>query len=64
MPVPPLQYHYLFSASGGELDSLSHVQLDDCVKCIEENKDVIVGIKIRLSESISNAGVNEEEAYR
>lgn len=51
-------------ASGGELDSLSHVQLDDCVKCIEENKDVIVGIKIRLSESISNAGANEEEAYR
>jgi hypothetical protein len=34
------------------------------VKCIEENKDVIVGIKIRLSESISNAGANEEEAYR
>jgi predicted amidohydrolase len=34
------------------------------VECIEENRDAIVGIKIRLSESISNAGANEQEAYR
>ncbi|XP_028402333.1 uncharacterized protein LOC114525284 [Dendronephthya gigantea] len=51
-------------AAGGELDSLNHLQLDECVKCIEDNKDVIVGIKIRLSESISNNGANEQEAYR
>ena len=34
------------------------------MKCIEDNSDVIVGIKIRLSESISNGGLNEAEAYR
>jgi hypothetical protein len=29
-----------------------------------ENRDAIVGIKIRLSDSIADGGKNEMEAYR
>lgn len=29
-----------------------------------ENRDLIVGIKVRLSDSIANDGKNEHEAYR
>ncbi|XP_076087490.1 deacetylase Oant_2987-like [Mytilus galloprovincialis] len=50
--------------SGGEIDSLNQVDVDACVKCIENNRDMIVGVKVRLSETISNGGKNEEEAFR
>ena len=57
-------HHSFLSAPGGELDSLTQVDVDACVKCVSENRDMIVGVKVRLAKSISNDGVNEEEAYR
>ncbi|XP_011427945.3 deacetylase EF_0837 isoform X3 [Magallana gigas] len=52
------------AAPGGELDSLNVVSVDECSKCVVENRDLIVGIKVRLSDSIANDGKNEHEAYR
>jgi dihydroorotase len=34
-----------------------------CVRCVDENRDVLVGVKIRLSDSIADEGRNESEAY-
>jgi len=49
---------------GGELDSLNQVQVAPLVQVIEENRDMVVGIKVRLSADAANDGKNEEEAYR
>jgi len=43
---------------------LNIVNVDACVKCVESNRDMIVGIKLRLSDTIADRGKNEEEAYR
>ncbi len=48
----------------GELDLLDLADLEGCVDCVNANRDLIVGIKIRLSESLANRGRNEAEAYR
>ncbi len=47
----------------GELDSLKLVNVQGCVDCIEANRDLIVGVKIRLSDSCADGGRNEGEAY-
>lgn len=49
---------------GGECDSLNQVDPDLCIKCINQNKDLIVGVKVRLSASVANDGANEEQAFR
>ena len=49
---------------GGECDSLNQVNSELCTECINQNRDVIVGVKIRLSASAANDGANEEEAFR
>lgn len=46
------------------MDSLNVVSVDECSKCVVENRDLIVGIKVRLSDSIADDGKNEHEAYR
>jgi len=48
----------------GELDLLKLASVRGCVECIEQNRDVLVGVKIRLSASIADEGRNEAEAYR
>jgi len=48
----------------GELDLLKLVNVRGCVDCVEENRDALVGVKIRLSASIADQGRNEAEAYR
>ena len=35
-----------------------------CTECIKKNRDMIVGVKVRLSASAANDGINEEEAFR
>uniref|UniRef100_A0A2C9LEE8 Amidohydrolase-related domain-containing protein n=1 Tax=Biomphalaria glabrata TaxID=6526 RepID=A0A2C9LEE8_BIOGL len=50
--------------SGGECDSLNAIRADECIQTINENRDMIVGVKLRLGTPISNNGQNEEEAYR
>ena len=53
-----------FTVKGGECDSLNQVDSKLCTDCINKNRDVIVGVKVRLSASAANDGANEEEAYR
>lgn len=48
----------------GELDLLKLASARGCVDCVEQNRDVLVGVKIRLSASIADEGRNEGEAYR
>jgi dihydroorotase len=48
----------------GELDLLKLASVRGCVDCVEQNRDVLVGVKIRLSASIADEGRNEPEAYR
>ncbi|KAH9513475.1 hypothetical protein Btru_033156 [Bulinus truncatus] len=50
--------------SGGECDSLNAIHVDDCIQAVNKNRDMVVGVKIRLGIPISNNGQNEEEAYR
>jgi dihydroorotase len=35
----------------GELESIRFCGTDGCIRCIEENRDILVGVKIRLSDS-------------
>ncbi|KAL9979660.1 hypothetical protein ACROYT_G017357 [Oculina patagonica] len=49
---------------GGECDSLNQVDCKLCIDCISQNRDTIVGVKVRLSASAANDGANEEEAFR
>ncbi|KAL5015137.1 hypothetical protein ScPMuIL_009407 [Solemya velum] len=51
-------------AGGGELDSLNQLDIVACEKCLEKNRDMIVGFKLRLADSLSDGGRNEKEAYR
>ncbi|XP_052760380.1 deacetylase Oant_2987-like isoform X2 [Mya arenaria] len=52
------------SAGGGESDTLAILDEDSCVKCIQDNRDVIVGVKVRLSTDVCAMGKTEYEAYR
>ncbi|CAG5125653.1 unnamed protein product [Candidula unifasciata] len=52
------------TGSGGECDSLNVVNVQDCVRVINENRDMIVGIKVRLAAAVCDDGKNEEEVYR
>jgi len=49
---------------GGELDCLSDVDEKLCLQCIEANRDMVVGVKLRLTSDIANDGKHEMEAYR
>ena len=52
------------SSVAGELELLKLADVRGCADCIEANRDVIVGVKIRLSDSVCDNGKNEAEAYR
>ncbi|KAK3751644.1 hypothetical protein QZH41_020129 [Actinostola sp. cb2023] len=49
---------------GGECDSLNQVDADLCAKCIKDNNDIAVGVKIRVTSFVTNDGKNEQEAFR
>ncbi|XP_032222352.1 deacetylase Oant_2987-like [Nematostella vectensis] len=49
---------------GGECDSLNQVDPAMCADCIASNRDITVGVKVRLSWHVSNNGANELESYR
>ena len=49
---------------GGECGSLNQVNSKLCIVCINQNRDIIVGVKVLLSASADNNGANEEEAFR
>ena len=47
----------------GELETLKLVSSRDGIDCIESNRDLLVGVKVRLSDTIADQGRNEPEAY-
>jgi len=55
---------FVYTVKGGECDSLNQVDSKSCAECINQNRDIIVGVKVRLSASAANDGANEEEAFR
>ena len=48
----------------GELETMKLVHTQDCIDCIEANRDLLIGVKIRLSSSIADDGKNEAESYQ
>jgi dihydroorotase len=46
----------------GELDDLRYLNVPAAVRCIEANRDLILGIKIRLSDNLAAGGKNEMPA--
>ena len=49
---------------GGESDHLNALKTNLCVNTIKENKEVIVGVKVRLDKNITDDGRNEAEALK
>ncbi len=47
------------SGKGGELDNLNQVREEPCLAAIEANRDMVVGVKIRLTANIAADGKNE-----
>ena len=54
----------ILEAPGGESDTFAILDEEACQKCIEANRDVIVGVKVRLTAAVCGQGKTEEEAYR
>jgi dihydroorotase len=46
----------------GELEDLRHLSVPAAVRCVEAHRDVILGIKIRLSDNLAAGGKNEMPA--
>ena len=47
----------------GELESPKFINADECATCLEANRDILIGVKVRLSASIADNGTNEPLAY-
>ncbi|MBV7335063.1 amidohydrolase/deacetylase family metallohydrolase [Chloroflexi bacterium TSY] len=47
----------------GELETLKLISSRDCIDCIESNRDLLIGVKIRLSDTNADQGRNEAAAY-
>ena len=48
----------------GELESLKLLSAEDCARAVDANRDICVGVKVRLTDSIADNGRNEAEGYR
>lgn len=48
----------------GELEDLRHLNVPAAVRCVEANRDVILGIKLRLSANLAADGKNEMQALK
>jgi dihydroorotase len=48
----------------GELEDLRHLNVPAAVRCVEANRDVILGIKVRLSANLAAGGKNELQALK
>lgn len=46
----------------GELEDLRHLSVPAAVRCVEANRDKILGIKLRLSDNLAAGGKNELQA--
>ena len=50
--------------SAGELEGRAFINAAGRIATIEANRDIFVGVKVRLSRAIAEDGKNEPEAYR
>ena len=50
--------------TGGESDSLNAIKTNLCAKVATENSDIIVGLKVRLDQNITDCGRVEHEVFR
>lgn len=48
----------------GELEDLRNVNVPAAVRCINANRDVILGVKLRLSDNLAADGKNEMQALK
>ncbi|MBM4070367.1 MAG: amidohydrolase/deacetylase family metallohydrolase [Planctomycetes bacterium] len=48
----------------GELEDLRHLNVPAAVRCINANRDVILGVKLRLSANLAADGKNELQALK
>ena len=64
MHIGKLDFITYFITPGGESDTFAVLDETACQKCIETNRDVIVGVKVRLTADVCGQGKTEEEAYR
>ncbi len=48
----------------GELEDLRHLNVPAAVRCIEANRDLILGVKLRLSANLAADGKNELQALK
>jgi dihydroorotase len=48
----------------GDLDDLRYCHLEACVRAVERHRDVVRGIKIRLTDTLADGGRNELPALR
>ncbi len=48
----------------GELEDLRHLNVRSAVRCIHDNRDVILGVKLRLSANLAANGQNELAALK
>jgi dihydroorotase len=46
----------------GELDDLRHLNVPAAVRCIKANRDVILGVQLRLIANLAADGRNEKQA--
>lgn len=51
-------------APQGELEDLRHLNVPAAVRCIEANRDKILGVKLRLSDNLAADGKNELPALK
>lgn len=51
-------------APGGESDTSAILDEEECVRCIQDNRDVILGVKVRLQSTVCDKGRLEPEAFR
>ena len=51
------------ASRAGELDAITHVQVEEMFEAIKEFPDFVVGCKIRLCAGAADGGRNEREAY-
>lgn len=63
MPTSLDRFFLPLSFSRIATDNVGKVQVAPAITAIEQNRDVIVGVKIRLTANIANDGQNEKLAF-
>ena len=49
---------------GGESDHINAIKKDMCIKTIQDNREIVIGVKVRLDKNITDNGKNESAVFR